>query len=68
MGFRQPRPPEYREGEKVSGYMRPLILFLKDFSTETWAANGRRKKEIAALEKRIRALEENEPEAKGGIE
>ena len=58
MSFRQPKAPEYREGESTKAYMRLLILFLKDFTTAAWAANGRRKKEIAALEKRVKALEE----------
>lgn len=58
MSMRQPRPPEYREGERIGGYIRLLTLFLREFSTEAWAANGRRKKEIAALEKRVKALEE----------
>lgn len=59
MSYRQPKTPEYREGENVRTYIRPLILFLKEFSTAAWAANGRRKREIAALEKRVRALEES---------
>ena len=59
MAYKQPRVPEYREGEKVRTYIRPLILFLKDFTTAAWAANGRRKREIAALEKRVRALEKD---------
>lgn len=59
MSYRQPRTPEYREGENVRAYMRLLILFLKDFATAAWAANGRRKREIAALEKRVKALEES---------
>lgn len=59
MSYKQPRPPEYREGESVAAYMRPLTLFLKDFTTAAWAANGRRNKEIAALERRVKALEES---------
>ena len=59
MGYKQPRVPEYREGENVRAYIRPLILFLKDFATAAWAADGRRKREIAALEKRVRALEKD---------
>ena len=31
--MKQPRVPEYREGENVRAYIRPLILFLKDFAT-----------------------------------
>ena len=65
MGFRQPRPPEYREGENARDYMRLLILFLRDFSLAAWAANGRRKKEIAALERRVKALEESGAESAG---
>ena len=61
MAYRQPRTPEYRDGEHAAkNTIRDLILFLKDFSVEAWAANGRRKKEIEALDKRIRALEERD--------
>ena len=65
MGFRQPRVPEYREGEGLAAYMRQMILFLKDCTMAAWAANGRRIKEIRALEARVKALEE---EKGGGIE
>jgi hypothetical protein len=65
MGFRQPRVPEYREGESLAAYMRQMILFLKDCTMAAWAANGRRIKEIRALETRGKALEE---EMGGGIE
>ena len=58
MSFRQPRVPEYREGDNMGAYMRQMILFLKDCTTAAWAANGRRKREIKALEKRVKALEE----------
>ena len=60
MSYQQPKAPEYREGENLKTYMRALILFLRDFSTAAWSANGRRKREIAALEKRVKALEEKE--------
>ena len=56
MSYRQPRVPEYREGERPN--MRALILFLKEFTTAAWAANSRRKRETEALEARVRALEE----------
>lgn len=65
MGFRQPRVPEYREGESLATYIRQMILFLKDCTMAAWAANGRRIKEIRALEARVKALEE---EKGGGIE
>lgn len=56
MSYRQPKVPEYREGE--SGYMKLLMLFLRDFATAAWAANNRRRKEIAALRAQTQALSE----------
>ena len=50
--MKQPRVPEYREKDGAAAYMKPLTLFLKDFSMAAWAANSQRKKEIAALEKK----------------
>ena len=44
--MKQPRVPEYREAEGVSRYLKSLILFLKDFTSEAWTANNQRKKEI----------------------
>lgn len=58
MSYKQPRVPEYRAGEPAGGYMRLLMLFLKDFASAAWAANNRRKKEIAALRAQIRAMRE----------
>jgi hypothetical protein len=37
--MKQPRVPEYREGDSVSKYLKNLILFLKDFSSEVWVAS-----------------------------
>lgn len=48
--MKQPRVPEYREGESVKDYLKPLILFLKDFSSEAWTANNQRKKEIEEIQ------------------
>lgn len=47
--MKQPRVPEYRESEGVKAYIKPLILFLKDFTMAAWTANNQRKKEIEAL-------------------
>ena len=38
--------------------MRALILFLKELAAQAWAANNRRRREVQALEARVRALEE----------
>lgn len=48
--MRQPRVPEYHEGEGLGRYMRALILFLKDFTMDVWTT-------VVALERRIKALE-----------
>lgn len=49
--MKQPRVPEYHEGEGFARYMRTLILFLKDFTMDVWQA-------VTALEKRVKALED----------
>lgn len=51
MALKQPRVPEYREGEGMGRYMRTLILFLKDFTIDVWT-------EVIALEKRVKQLED----------
>ena len=48
--MKQPRVPEYRESEGVKAYIKPLILFLKDFTMAAWTANNQRKKEIEAIQ------------------
>lgn len=48
--MKQPRVPEYHEGEGLGRYMRSLILFLKDFTMDVWTA-------VTSLEKRIKELE-----------
>lgn len=36
MAYKQPRVPPLKEGTGLAEYIRELILFLKDFSLETW--------------------------------
>ena len=50
--MKQPKVPEYRENEGVKAYIKPLILFLKDFTMAAWTANNQRRKEIEALAKK----------------
>lgn len=47
MAFKQPRVPEYREHDGADGYIRSLVLFLKDFCTDVWTANNQRSGEIS---------------------
>ncbi|MBQ4265131.1 MAG: hypothetical protein IJB85_06435 [Clostridia bacterium] len=56
MAYRQPKVPEYREGEGVSRYLRKLALFLKDFSGAAWTANNQRIREIQSLCKDTESL------------
>ena len=48
---KQPRIPEYREGESIGAYLRTLILFLKDFCQEAWTAHRQNAKAIRELQK-----------------
>lgn len=55
--MRQPRVPEYRESEGVRAYMRPLVLWLKEFADAVWKAEVNRSKDIEEIKKRLKALE-----------
>ena len=57
--MKQPRVPEYRESEGVKAYIKPLILFLKDFSMAAWTANNQRIREMEALKARMDRLEKS---------
>lgn len=50
MGFKQPRVPEYREGEGTGNHLRNLTLFLKDFCMESWKTAMQVQKKITDLE------------------
>ena len=47
--MKQPRVPEYREGDSVSKYIKNLILFLKDFSMSVWRETQNAAKEIEGI-------------------
>lgn len=36
MALKQPRVPEYNEGDGTGPYLKRLVLFLKDFSMDVW--------------------------------
>ena len=56
--MKQPRVPEYREGENTGGYLKSLVLFLKDFSMAAWKADRQREREIDAVRDSIPAMPE----------
>ena len=37
--MKQPRVPELRDNESANQYLKKLVLFLKDFSSEVWVSN-----------------------------
>ena len=53
MAFKQPRVPEYRERDGADGYIRSLVLFLKDFCMDVWTANRERRREIDEIRVRL---------------
>ena len=57
MAFKQPRVPEYRERDGADGYIRSLVLFLKDFCMDVWTANQERSREIDAIRARLSEMD-----------
>lgn len=55
--MRQPRVPEYRETAGVRAYMRPLVMWLKEFADAVWASEVKRSKELEEIKRRLSALE-----------
>lgn len=53
--MKQPRVPEYHEGDGYGRYFKTLILFLKDFTMDAWTA-------VTALERRVKAMEDKKNE------
>lgn len=47
--MKQPRVPEYRNGEDIAKYIHTLILFLKDFCQETWMQGRAQEKAISGI-------------------
>ena len=58
MAFKQPKVPEYREGDGTDRYIRGLILFLKDFCMDAWTADRQRTREIGEIKARLSELEQ----------
>lgn len=56
MAYKQPRVPPMREEARLAGYIRELILFLKDFCMETWLEARQMEAQIQAMRAEITAL------------
>ena len=66
MAFKQPRVPEYREHDGADGYIRSLVLFLKDFCMDVWTANRERRREIDEIRVRLSELVAQNMNDEGG--
>lgn len=53
MGYKQPRVPPMKGNGQLAGYIRELVLFLKDFCLESWTESKRQSEEIEKLKKQI---------------
>lgn len=62
MGYKQPRVPPMKGDMQLTGYIRELVLFLKDFCLESWMESRRMSEEIAEIKMR---LEEKGTETRG---
>lgn len=51
MAFKQPRVPQMKEGSQLPGFIRELVLFLKDFCMESWTESKRQGDSIETLKK-----------------
>ena len=57
MAFKQPRVPQMREGTNLYGYVRDLVLFLKDFCLECWRESKRQSEEIEKIKEQLDKLQ-----------
>lgn len=62
MGYKQPKVPLMKGDMQLAGYIRELVLFLKDFCLESWTESRRMSGEIAEIKRR---LKEKQTETRG---
>lgn len=58
MAYKQPKVPQC--GADVQAHMRELNLFLRDDCMASWNADRKKDEEIAAIKRRLDALEGKE--------
>ena len=56
MAFKQPRVPQ-ETGGTLSGYVKSIAMFLRDFCMASWNADRLKDAEIEKIKKRLDALE-----------
>lgn len=57
MGFKQPRVPEYQNGESAESYIRKLVLFLKDFCTDVWTESRMQERMIRQAAQKLDSMD-----------
>ena len=60
MAYEQPRVPIWREGNKLTDYIKELVRFLRSFTVAAWNADRIKDDEIKAIKARLDKLDGGE--------
>lgn len=60
MAYEQPRVPIWREGNKLTDYIKELVRFLRSFTVAAWNADRLKDDEIKAIKARLDRLDGGE--------
>lgn len=60
MAYEQPRVPIWREGNKITDYIKELVRFLRSFTVAAWQADKLKDDEIKAIKARLDKLDGGE--------
>ena len=60
MAYEQPRVPIWREGNKLTDYIKELVRFLRSFTVAAWKADKLKDDEIKAIKARLDKLDGGE--------
>ena len=60
MAYEQPRVPIWREGNKLTDYIKELVRFLRSFTVAAWQADKFKDDEIKAIKARLDKLDGGE--------
>ena len=60
MAYEQPRVPIWREGNKLTDYIKELVRFLRSFTVAAWNADRLKDDEIKAIKARLDTLDGGE--------
>lgn len=60
MAYEQPRVPIWREGNRLTDYIKELVRFLRSFTVAAWNADRLKDDEIKAIKARLNKLDGGE--------